>query len=918
MIACSSLAIIPLAILTVVMWNASARLAEQRATDLQQTAVTIGDKINRNLFERYGDVQAFGLNTVVTDADNWYAKSEANPIVQVMNSYVDTYDLYYLTMLVDLDGKLIAVNSRDDVGDRIVSETMYDKSFGDATWFKDALSGRFTASEDGTFTGTVVEDLHVSPLAADIYGDEGLALGFTAPVKDADGKVIAIWKNIAKFSAVEEIVLSSYVNMASRGMASTEITLLDRKGNILIDCDPVTQGQVSTDSSRSEFEAVVAQRDMDIIGKLNLAERGVTAAQQVISGQSGGTVSTLHARKQIQQCAGYAPLTAVLGFPGMDWNVMVRVPCSEALALPNQLKMTCGLMFLFGSIAVLFVTFYLSNRLSKEIGQTVTSMQGATKGDFGIRVQSKITSDLGRMTAALDNMLDSLADAEAQAKKDAIQAADYEAQIAAVQSSQAVIEFGLDGIIYKANQNFLRTFGYTESEICGKHHQTLVKREYATSPEYAQFWKDLNSGITQTSEFCRIDKDGNEIWLQASYFLVKDEDGKPSRVVKFATDITESVLATRQREARDEKVAAYEAAEVTKVSSVLNSIATGDLTRFYEVASGDADTSAVHQAFTNIADSMNAMCKTLQGMIGSVVENAGRLNSSSTRLSSTANDLSRGAEHATSESTTVAAAAEEMATNMQNMAGSTEQMTSNVKTVAMNIDELTCSISEIAQTADQSSTIAARAANLAQKSNTTIAELGVAAGEIGTVAKVIDSIAQQTDLLALNATIEAARAGDAGKGFAVVAREVKELAQQTAEATEDIRKRIDVIQSSAIEAVQSIKEVSEVIEEVNHTSGTIAAAVEEQNSLTKGIAQNVNETAEQTSAVSMGVQESASACGEVARSICGVDQASRETADSATKTQCIGDSLLELSNELTASVAIFTRSDSTKLAGTNG
>jgi methyl-accepting chemotaxis protein len=330
---------------------------------------------------------------------------------------------------------------------------------------------------------------------------------------------------------------------------------------------------------------------------------------------------------------------------------------------------------------------------------------------------------------------------------------------------------------------------------------------------------------------------------------------------------------------------------------ILQAVAKGDLTQSSSVDTRDE--------VGQIARAVNEMCQNLRQMFGGLTTNVGQLASTSTQLSATATQLAGGAEETTTQSATVAAAAEEMSTNMTNMAASSEQMTANVKAVSTAVEELTASIGEIAKTAGQTSTIASTAAQLADSSNLTIGKLGTAADEIGKVIEVIQDIAEQTNLLALNATIEAARAGEAGKGFAVVATEVKELAKQTANATQDIRSRIEGIQASTGEAVRSIKEVGEAIQKVNAASTTIAAAVEEQSVTTHAIASNVHQTAVAASTVSTGVAESASACAEITRNMTGVDSAARQTAQGASQTQVVGSELSHLSEQLRGMIAQF-------------
>ena len=304
-------------------------------------------------------------------------------------------------------------------------------------------------------------------------------------------------------------------------------------------------------------------------------------------------------------------------------------------------------------------------------------------------------------------------------------------------------------------------------------------------------------------------------------------------------------------------------------------VAQGDLTHKLEIHQTDE--------VGELAAALNTMVGNLGQMIATISENSVKLAGASGDLSTTATQLAGGAEETTAQSATVASAAEAMTTNMGSMAASAEEMSANVKTVSAAVEEMTASIGEVAKNAEQAAQVADNAARLAEASNQSIGQLGSAADEIGKVIQVIQDIAEQTNLLALNATIEAARAGEAGKGFAVVATEVKELAKQTAEATEDIRKRIEGIQSATGEAVRSIGEISQVIKNVNEVSRTIASAVEEQSITTKEIAQNVAQTANASSTVSQGVAQSAAASQEITKNIAGVDSAARQTAQGAAR-----------------------------------
>ncbi|MBN2580196.1 MAG: HAMP domain-containing protein [Pirellulales bacterium] len=316
----------------------------------------------------------------------------------------------------------------------------------------------------------------------------------------------------------------------------------------------------------------------------------------------------------------------------------------------------------------------------------------------------------------------------------------------------------------------------------------------------------------------------------------------------------------------------------------------GDLTKRLDASGKDE--------LSRLAKWFNIFVEKLRGIIQNVANEAGNVSTSSEKLASTASTMAVTAEHMSQQSSTVVSATGDMSVNMVNISTSTEEMTSNVKTVAASVEEMTSSIAEIAKNAEQAATVACSAAQLTESSNKNIGQLGTAADEIGKVIETIQDIAEQTNLLALNATIEAARAGDAGKGFAVVATEVKELAKQTADATEDIRMRIEGIQSSTSEAVKSISEISNVIQVVNDVSRTIAAAVGQQRMTTQEIARNISDSSHAAQIVASGVAESASTTKQVADNISQIDEAVRQTTNGAKLTQDAGVQLTEVAHRL--------------------
>jgi methyl-accepting chemotaxis protein len=308
-------------------------------------------------------------------------------------------------------------------------------------------------------------------------------------------------------------------------------------------------------------------------------------------------------------------------------------------------------------------------------------------------------------------------------------------------------------------------------------------------------------------------------------------------------------------------------------SAVLNkaeAIASGDLT-------GEEVSVNSNDELGDLAAAMNKMQGSLIKMIVAVAENAQQVANASEEFSAVSQQITSNSEETSAQANVVSNA--------------TDQVNRNLQTVATGAEEMSSTIQDIAKNATESARVAGEAVKTAETTNATISKLGVSSAEIGQVIKVITSIAQQTNLLALNATIEAARAGEAGKGFAVVANEVKELAKQTAKATEDISQKIAAIQSDTKGAVDAIATIGAVINQISDISSTIATAVEEQSATTNEMSRNVTEAAKGST--------------EITQNIAGVSQAAQGTSSSAHESMKAAQQLAQMSTQLRGLVEQF-------------
>ena len=643
---------------------AAAFLAERSALRasvmgrLSDAATTLNDTIDRNLFERYGDVQAFGLNTAAHDPTNWRRPGAGNPLVQAMDQYVAAYGVYKVSLLVDPQGAVLAVNSRNATGSEIATTGLYARSFAGAPWLGKALRGEFLKGQEG-LTGTVVEPPARSDVVTEAFpGEDGYSIVFAAPVLDQAGTLVGVWANFTDFGLVEQIVADFHHRLATSGMPGAEVNVLDAAGVVIVDYDPSTRPGTYS-------------RDFDVVGKLSLASSN-PAAMAAVNGGEAGALVTYHLRKEMELATGYARSQGAMGFAGLGWSVLVRVPVAEAFVTLDRIEFRGMLLLGMAMLATLGLGLWIGAGFARPVGALASAMRQLAAGEALPSIPGEGRRDeIGGMAAAVAVFRDGMAEAAA-----------------------------------------LRAQQETD-----RQHNEAAKR----------------------------------LALQGMADRVEAEAGAAVRRI-------------------------------------------GERAR--EMAAG--------------ADSMVQTVSQVAGNSASVATAAGR---------------------ALGDTQTVAAA--------------TEQLSASVREISAQITA--------------ASTTTRRAAERGQASEAVIRGLSDSAARVGQVVKLIADIAGRTNLLALNATIEAARAGEAGKGFAVVAAEVKQLAAQTAQATQDIGRQITEITDVTEGAVATVRDMATAVDEIDITTTAIAAAVEQQAAATREIARTVAQTA-------LAAQEVADRIGEVSAS----------------------------------------------------
>ncbi len=880
--------LVPMGLVSSITLTKADRSIEERVgANLADHARAAIDKIDRNLFERYGDVQSFAFHPA--------ARGSAAEVTAAANFFCKAYGIYDLMLIVDLDGKVVACNDVAADGKPIASRELLGTDVSTEPWFAAVRSGTIATGESW------YADPRREPLVRRACGGDGYALTFAAPIGDAAGRMQRIWVNYASWSrVVGEITDEVRSQLAMVGSKTVTTQVLARDGTRLDNLDSTDALSASPGSSRF---AVTAHKE---------------------SGVDGFTVEDDPAGAQL---VGRARSTGALGFAGYGWNVLVRQQAGEARAATSQLHATfwtiAGAVILIG----LAFSIWFSASLATPLRSTCAVVESVARGELGRALNVDSHDEIGRMAnavrhtsavlgalvaessrllaAAKEGRLGERIDASkfdgsyrelcngmndllatiatpiregsavlhqlARGNLDAELTGSFPGELQAIPDSvrnigsvlrQLIAQ--LHGLVAAADAGQLSArldagpFEGSWRELCTQMNRMLDGLLAPIGEASAVLARVAQGDLTATMKLeCRGDHRRVQEHLEQTTTVLRSVTSELSRRIAACREgrLSERAplgsLAGSYRELLEQVNQMLDSVvqPIQEAGGVLERVAGGDLTaRVTGDYSGDHNRMKV---------AVNSAVDAMAGAVHEIAASADQLGSAANEFSATAREMG--------------AKSEETGAQVRFASDRCEHVHKSIQSVAAAAEELSVSIREIARNSSDASTMATDAVQSAQSTNDSVQRLGQSSLEIGNVVKLIASIAEQTNLLALNAAIEAARAGDAGRGFAVVANEVKELARQTAGATDQIGKHIATIQADTRGAVTAIQGIGQVVKQISEYQNSIASAVEEQSATTQEISRSVN--------------EAACASAEIAVSMTGVNKTAQQNVSGATKTR---------------------------------
>lgn len=841
---------------------------------LENTAAETIDKIDRNLFERYGDVQAFAAHP--------NAQGEPAQFTEVANFFARCYGIYDIMAVADANGKILAMNTIDFQGKPIEASQVVGSDVSKEQWFVDCVNGKIGDAQ------SYYSEPEFNAVVEKALGKKTLVLPFAAPVRDASGKVVRVWVNFASWERIVSAILSdSRKAIQAKGITQVATNVVDKDGLLLDD---------------AEAERVLT---------FNLADNGLKAAQAVSRGESGFTIEA-NTRTGRAQVNGYAQSKGAMGFAGYKWGVLIRQDADEAFAAAYALR---NFMLVLGTIAVIaagLVAFFVSSKMAKPVVQTAKVLDKFAAGDLDQRLDIHTGDEFEGMATSLNAAVaaskKSLADIREAADRDRAQQESLKASVEQILAAVQAVAGGDAGrritvdrtdAIGKLADGLNRFF--QEKQAADQRDQQNQIRDRENQRQLQDAVSEILAcvqavGRGETGRSIRVQGDASIVELAKGlnqFFADKEaadqrdrenqqrERESQKRIADCVSQTLECVqrvsksdysrtitvtgkdsiaeLATglnhffadkqaaeqreiesqRQQKEAQERERQNQAELRAKVDSLLVAVrtaASGDLTAQVSVSGSDA--------VGELAGGLRTMLNDLCGIVSQIVESAAQFAEGAQVIADSSQDLAQGAQTGTE---------------------AVDTMSRNITALNKSIDQVRGSAESANKVASEASALAEEGGAAVQKSIQGMSLIQTSSEQINEIVQVISEIASQTNLLALNAAIEAARAGEHGLGFAVVADEVRKLAERANEATKEItnliRESTARVREGAELSQQTGMALQRIISSVQATAGQIreiASATSAQSQSASAVSDAIRNVSHVTERVASSSEEMAS------------------------------------------------------------
>jgi methyl-accepting chemotaxis protein len=658
--------VVPALVLLAVYFSFRDSIEEAYRTPMKETAVAVSDVIDRNLFERYGDVQAFGVNAAAWSPDNWRKPTTDNPLVAAINSYMTNYGLYRVMLYVDTKGDVLAVNTVDPTGKALDTGAIYQMNFAQTEWFRRAMAGDFLNGRNG-LTGTVVLQPAANPVIGGLYGDDGFTIAFAAPVKNLAGERLGVWVNFADFGLVEEIASTFYKSLKAQGLASAKLVVLDDAGKMLVNLDPTTQGETY-------------KRDLEGLSKRNLVTEGFEPATAAIKGERGVTVAADFA-SGTQSAVGYTKSVGAYTYPGLNWSVVALVPDSEINFVSGQVLFWMQVAIALAAVATLVFAWFIGGGIAGAIQKMTDAMRELAGGNKQIEVPGLGRKDeIGGMADALQVFKDAAVEldrmmeqkeaerrqAEEKARTMAAITARFQANVGQLVSSVSSASSQLQSTAQNLNGNVEQTSRNTSAVASASEEAAANVQAIASSAEeLSASIGEISRQVNDAADFSKKAVDSAKV-TDSTVQGLTDAAQKIGKVVELINDIASQTNLL----ALNATIEAARAGEAGKGFAVVAS----------EVKSLANQTARATEDITAQINAMQSVTNDAVNAIRAIAQSIEKINHISTAI---------------------AGAVEEQGAATKEIARSVEQAATGTIEVTKNVVEVSSAVAQTSQAAGE-------------------------------------------------------------------------------------------------------------------------------------------------------------------------------------------------------------------------